>query len=1590
MQRDRNRVRRKTAARARLSFALGLTVLTPLAVVFAPACGTHGTDSGGESPATPVTLSGRPSGVEAYSWTPPAPITTAGGGATTYSCNAYALPSYPNCTSTSPLLSAQCVVDYAIAHNANGALTIEVGSDSALMTVNPTYTTPDTEPCSYYFSWGVNAGVPQYSLLFYNNGIPGLWHASCLQLGIDTVSTNCSTGYIDSAGACVPAPSNVPIVQPGTSKPDDLTINGKTCPFGMCVPNATKLEAALQLNDIPVGYDPDKGPSARIHVSYNHLDTAQPATPAYGNLGTNGRWTHNFNSYIQDDPAFGTFGTLTSRYVAGGGQVNYPYETQGVVPGTYTFTPETQGGAVLSWTGSLYVLTSPDGSSQTFGQSDGAGSYPRKWFMTKETDPQGNYLTLAYDGSDRLKTITDAESRVTNFCYDPTRSNCSTYSGTSTLISQITDPFGRSAVFSYDSYGRLSSIQDVLGITSSFTYDGNPASGDAGADGGATSNDPYFISQLTTPYGNSTFVGGIDYSQDMRWLELTDADGYTERVEYDEKNSVIGATESSTPSGMTVENGQYNLYNTFYWDKYAYSLGYASGGTKDYTKAEITHWTMGNAGLPSPVPASTKAPLENRVYKTYPGQNSALPQLVGTYDQPAAIGRVMDDSSTQLSTFTYNAAGKLTETVDPLGRDTKYCYDSGCTTTNTNIDLLTVKQKTASSTYTTIAALTYTDSAITTSLHKPLKVTDAAGQNWLYCYNSAGQLTQTIDPANYVSGSACGSYGSVGTRYTYDGTGRLTTVTDALGNTAQTLAYSSTCTGGGGNNCDLPHTVTDSTGWTLTYARDALDRVTSITYPDASSTTDLYDYNFQSGTYSGTPSLEVRKHTDRLGRVAAYGYDADRRLTSVTDPLSHSVSYAYFADGTLHTMTDQIGDTTTWTIDGQSRPTSKTYPETLTVGYTYETTTSRLKVFTDEYSNTKTYAYDEANEPTGITYTAGDTPNVTYSYDTYFPRRTGMSDGNGSSTFTYVAIGTNGALNLLKEDGPFTHDDVTYAYDVDGRENSRTVGETTAETRTFDAIGRVATHTTDLGTFTYGSYLDETGLPGSRTLGSSSVTTTWGYGTTSNPMQLVSIGGAGSQARGYGLDYSIPSTSEKNPYTVTANQEAAGAVSGHPWGPNDWSYTYDALDRLTAASLPCSGGDAGSCLVPTAESFAYDQESNLTTYSNAGYTGGTLGYYGGSDFLQNSPTNGGYGYSTYSTGEFHESSTTRSNSWTGENHPDTLYYWNNYPTSYVQTQYWYDGLQRRVKQNYYDGASSIDTYYTWCRGHICARRDGGNTTKARYFPEGQSNNSGATVNSKWLTFKDESGNVRDTVDTSGNLVGAVDYTPYGSILRTSGTLPDYLFGGMMWDTNMLYNLSETRLYDPSMGRWWQRDPIGYAAGTNTYAYADSNPVSKFDPGGLAAEEEDETREDEERTEELLNPNIRGGLDFTPREEPYEPEQRTGGTCNSGASNVSYPPNEGFYRAQTIPVTVPVGTVVARRGGSDVSDYFTIPGTPSGDVSLPPGTASLSWRYFRTTQPWDGKIGLADPAYGQPGLGVQIKANSTLGQMMNNGTLEEIP
>ena len=66
--------------------------------------------------------------------------------------------------------------------------------------------------------------------------------------------------------------------------------------------------------------------------------------------------------------------------------------------------------------------------------------------------------------------------------------------------------------------------------------------------------------------------------------------------------------------------------------------------------------------------------------------------------------------------------------------------------------------------------------------------------------------------------------------------------------------------------------------------------------------------------------------------------------------------------------------------------------------------------------------------------------------------------------------------------------------------------------------------------------------------------------------------------------------------------------------------------------------------------------------------------------------------------------------------------------------------------------------------------------------------------------------------------------------------PDFqpiLFSGGLYDFDTKLYRFGSRDYDPTVGRWTTKDPIGFAGGdTNLYAYVGGNPMSYVDPSGL--------------------------------------------------------------------------------------------------------------------------------------------------------------
>ncbi len=115
---------------------------------------------------------------------------------------------------------------------------------------------------------------------------------------------------------------------------------------------------------------------------------------------------------------------------------------------------------------------------------------------------------------------------------------------------------------------------------------------------------------------------------------------------------------------------------------------------------------------------------------------------------------------------------------------------------------------------------------------------------------------------------------------------------------------------------------------------------------------------------------------------------------------------------------------------------------------------------------------------------------------------------------------------------------------------------------------------------------------------------------------------------------------------------------------------------------------------------------------------------------------------------------------------------------------------------------------------------------------------------RYHTF-DASRNITAVIDRgTGNVIERYGYDPYGQATvydsafanGAAPTVDGLLYAGYFFDAETgLYHV-RNRQYDAALGRFIQRDPIGYAAGDSSlYRYVGNSPVNATDPSGLTGE-----------------------------------------------------------------------------------------------------------------------------------------------------------
>jgi len=547
---------------------------------------------------------------------------------------------------------------------------------------------------------------------------------------------------------------------------------------------------------------------------------------------------------------------------------------------------------------------------------------------------------------------------------------------------------------------------------------------------------------------------------------------------------------------------------------------------------------------------SEKEPLENRVWYNYPVQligaclspfsavSSTGVVTNGASSRPIAIGRVLDDGTTQLRTFQYNSNGNVTQATDPVGRQLSYTYAAN------GIDRLTTSNTTSGTQL--LGTRTYN------SEHLPLTVTGANGKTAHYQYNSAGQMTRYTDQLGHA------------TALTYDASGHLKTIQGPINGAEYSFAY---------DNVGRVSAATDPAGSTIHFTYDAADRPTGATYPDGTNSKRAYTL------------LDLTSVTDRLGQKTIYSYDADRELVKTTDPLSHTVQSGYNLAGALDSITDAKNHTTTLELDDQSRVVAKEYSDGTAVSIAYENSISLVATVTDALGQTTDYTYNRDNATAEIDYSANQpTASVGFSYDPAYPRRISMTDGTGVTAYNYYAVSSLGA-NLLKTvKSPIAglssgRDTLVYTYDALNRVVGYTVNGA-AQSMGVDALGRITSASNPLDSFTY-SYADATVRVSGVSSGSGPAAAMTYFGPTGDELlqQLtITTHGGGTSLAQYG-------------YTYNADDNVASFSVSTPSAQTN-NFAYDKANRLLTSMV---GGS-------TQNAYGYDPASNLSSITASGST----------------------------------------------------------------------------------------------------------------------------------------------------------------------------------------------------------------------------------------------------------------------------------------------------------------------------------------------------------------------------------------------------
>jgi RHS repeat-associated protein len=1032
-------------------------------------------------------------------------------------------------------------------------------------------------------------------------------------------------------------------------------------------------------------------------------------------------------------------------------------------------------GMSLAVTGSnpnqVATITQENGSQVTFNQP-----------------PSGNIWTASAPRYNAALTYNSGSSTWTFV-----RQTKDTYTfDSSGQVTHMTDANGYDTSLTY-SAGKLSTVTDPAGRTLSFTWTGS------------------HITLVTDANVSPNRTVSYSYDGSGNLQDVTDVNSGDTHFSYDGSHRV---TTMKDPVCQALGGGCPGVQNH-----------YDGNGRVDWQKDQLNRQTtFAYSGTPDSASGGTTLttdPASNETLDTYQwGIRTAATKGYGTgaaattafmYDPDTlAVTGTMDPNG-DVTTYTVDSHGNILTATDPLGRVTTNTYNgfnevlttedgNGVTTTNTydgNGNLTSTSRPLAGTGQNQETDYTYGNGSYPGDV---TQVTDPNGKVTYFHYDANGYADEVKDPLGHVTGTVRNNDGWTTESYTPKAACTWNSSPPTGCSSTYKTAYTQDAFG-------TPLSITDPLSRVTTYTYDADEQQTTVQDGNGNTTTNAYDLAGElCWTLPGGTSANTCASPPTNARVT--DYNGDGTIADQKDGKGNAIlTYGYDPLGRVTSTTDALSNTTTYALDGNGNVLSKQEP-----GGNCATPT-----------HCTTYTYDAANELKTVSYTDSSSENVTsVAYDND-GQRTAMTDGTGSSSWSFDSL--HRLTSYTNGNGATVTYGYTYgggpSYDLKNQVRSiaypNSVGTVTQTWNDDGTLASVTDWNSKQTTFAYDNNANQTSQASPST---TNVTDTFGFNAAD---QMTSV----SDSNGSTL-FSATYTRDSNGQLASDSSQAG----------NQSAYKYTAQNQLCYAGSSASN----ACTSPPGSSYpyAFDHADNLTTNN------GTTQQYNAADELCwsvsgasanacNSAPGGAttYGYDTKGARTYSVTSGTGTcNTYdqairltqikTGTGSTCTS-------PSTVGT-YAYDG--DGVRESKTVGGTTTQFAWDGAGGLLLQQDDGSTKTSFIYGPGGLPVEQVANSTNTYL-HHDQLGSTTLITDSAGNTGTATTilYKPYGSVASTSGALTTPLmYTGQYLDSESGQYQLRARYYDPATAQFLTRDPAVMTT-FSPYAYVSGNPLNANDPSG---------------------------------------------------------------------------------------------------------------------------------------------------------------